>query len=248
MRSASTARSTKGRTIGVAKRPPGTTTWTGKAGGSNLARIRSRRPARTYASTCEGVLGLSGALARGRLGARLREQIALAVSQANGCDYCLSAHSALGKGLHLSDAALALARRGRASDPRDEAALRFAKRVVEWRGQVSDADLGEVRRAGYDDGQIVELVANAVLNVFTNYLNQVAETEIDFPVVRAGEARGGLTRGGEGSGRLRSRRPEARATGMRRQWSASSGLGARCSRSCSSRASRSYRAWDSRRG
>lgn len=150
----------------------------------NLYRVVAQSPA-----ALEGVLGLTGALARGRLGARLREQIALTVAQANGCDYCLSAHTALGKGLRLSDAELASARQGRASDPRDEAALRFAERVVERRGRVSDADLAEVRRAGYDDGQIVELVANAVLNVFTNYLNQVAGTEIDFPVVRAGEAK-----------------------------------------------------------
>lgn len=150
----------------------------------NLYRVVAQSPA-----ALEGVLGLTGALARGRLGARLREQLALTVAEANACDYCLSAHTALGKGLHLSDAELALARRGLASSPRDAAALRFAARVVERRGRVDDADLAEVRRAGFDDGQVVEIVANAVLNVFTNYLNQVADTDIDFPVVRAGAAR-----------------------------------------------------------
>ncbi len=95
----------------------------------------------------------------------------------------------MGRGLRLSDSELALARQGRAPDPRDEAALRFALRVIEQRGRVEGADLAEVRRAGFDDGQVVEIVANAVLNVFTNYLNQVAETEIDFPVVRAGAAK-----------------------------------------------------------
>ncbi len=150
----------------------------------NLYRVVAQSPA-----ALEGVLGLTGALARGRLGPRLREQIALTVAEANACDYCLSAHTALGKGLHLSDAELTLARQGRASGPRDAAALRFAARVIERRGGVDDADLEEVRRAGFDDGQVVELVANAVLNVFTNYLNQVANTDIDFPVVRAGEAR-----------------------------------------------------------
>ncbi len=146
----------------------------------NLYRVVAQSPV-----ALEGVLGLTGALARGRLGPRLREQIALTVAEANACDYCLSAHTALGRGLKLSDAELALARQGRASDPRDEAALRFAARVIERRGRVDDADLAEVRRAGFDDGQIVEIVANTVLNVFTNYLNQVAETEIDFPIVRA---------------------------------------------------------------
>jgi uncharacterized peroxidase-related enzyme len=146
----------------------------------NLYRVIAQSPA-----SLEGVLSLTGALARGRLGPRLREQIALAVAEENGCDYCLSAHTALGRGLQISDAELASARLGRASDPRDDAALRFVQRVMERRGRVGDADLEEVRRAGFDDGQVVELVANAVLNVFTNYLNQVAETEIDFPVVRA---------------------------------------------------------------
>lgn len=150
----------------------------------NLYRVIAQSPA-----ALEGVLGLTGALTRGRLGPRLREQIALTVAEANACDYCLSAHTALGKGLKLSEAELALARQARASDARDAAGLRFAARVLERRGRVEDADLAEVRRAGFDDGQIVELVANAALNVFTNYLNQVAETDIDFPVVRAGAPR-----------------------------------------------------------
>jgi len=150
----------------------------------NLYRVIAQSPA-----ALEGVLGLTAALARGRLGPRLREQIAITVAEANACDYCLSAHTALGKGLRLSDAELALARQGRASDPRDEAALRFAARIVERRGRVDDADLAEVRGVGLDDGQVVEIVANTVLNVFTNYLNHVAETDIDFPVVRAGAAK-----------------------------------------------------------
>lgn len=150
----------------------------------NLYRVIARSPV-----ALEGALALAGALARGRIRPRLREQIAIAVAQENACDYCLSAHTALGRGLRVSDADLALAREGRASDPQDDAALRFVQRVVERRGRVDDADLEAVRRAGFDDGQVVELVANTVLNVFTNYLNQVADTEIDFPVVRASAAR-----------------------------------------------------------
>ena len=147
----------------------------------NLYRVVAQSPA-----ALAGVLGLTGALARGRLGPRLREQIAIAVAEANGCDYCLSAHTALGSALRLPAAELALAREGRASDPRAEAALRFVLRVVALRGRVSDAELADVRSAGFDDGQVVELVANAVVNVFTNWLNTVADTEIDFPVVRTG--------------------------------------------------------------
>jgi uncharacterized peroxidase-related enzyme len=150
----------------------------------NLYRVIARSPA-----ALEGALALAGALGHGRLRPRLREQLAIAVAQENACDYCLSAHTALGKGLRVSEADLALARQGRASDPGDDAALHFVKRVVERRGRVDDADLEEVRRAGFDDGQVVELVANAALNLFTNYLNHVADTEIDFPVVRAGAAK-----------------------------------------------------------
>jgi uncharacterized peroxidase-related enzyme len=150
----------------------------------NLYRVIAQSPA-----ALEGVLALTGALARGRLRPRLREQLALAVAEADGCDYCLSAHTALGRGLKLSDAELALARQADASDARDAAALRFVARVIERRGRVDDAELAEVRRAGFDDGQVVELVANAALNVFTNYLNEVARTDIDFPVVRAGQAK-----------------------------------------------------------
>jgi uncharacterized peroxidase-related enzyme len=150
----------------------------------NLYRVVAQSPA-----ALSGVLGLTSALGRGRLSATLREQIALAVAQANGCDYCLSAHTALGRGLKLPDAEIALARSGQASDPRADAALRFAMRVIERRGGVADADLAAARGAGLDDAQIVEIVANVALNVFTNYLNRVADTDIDFPVVRAGEAR-----------------------------------------------------------
>ncbi|WP_242356242.1 carboxymuconolactone decarboxylase family protein [Anaeromyxobacter sp. SG64] len=150
----------------------------------NLYRVIAQSPA-----ALEGVLGLAGALARGRIRARLREQIALTVSEANGCEYCLSAHSALGAGLGLPPAELERARQGRASNPRDEAALRFVGRVIERRGRVDDAELAEARAAGLDDGQLVELVANAALTVFTNYLNEVAGTEIDFPVVHASGAK-----------------------------------------------------------
>jgi uncharacterized peroxidase-related enzyme len=150
----------------------------------NLYRVIARSPV-----ALEGALALAGALARGRLRPRVREQIAIVVAQENACDYCLSAHTALGRGLRVSDADLALAREGRASDPQEAAAVRFVQRVVQQRGRIDDADLAEVRRAGFDDGQVVELVASAALNVFTNYLNQVAETEIDFPVVRTSAAK-----------------------------------------------------------
>ena len=135
--------------------------------------------------TLEGLLGLNGALAKGRLSAAEREAIALAVAEINGCDYCLSAHTVLGGGAGLSEKDIFAARRGEATDPRLAAILAFARTVVLKRGHASDADLALVRAAGLTDAEILEIVGNSVLNVLTNYINNVAETEIDFPRVRA---------------------------------------------------------------
>jgi uncharacterized peroxidase-related enzyme len=149
----------------------------------NLFRLLAQSPA-----ALEGFLGLNGALGR-TLNGRLRESVALAVAQSNGCDYCLSAHSYLGANLAKLDVAeIARNRAGASSDPRSDAALRFALRIVETRGRVSDAELAEIRKAGFSEAQLVEIVGLVAVNVFTNYLNNLAETDIDFPVVLAAEA------------------------------------------------------------
>lgn len=139
------------------------------------------------ASVLEGYLGFSGALSRGLLPGALQEQIALAVAEANACDYCLSAHSLLGRGAGLSEAAIDASREGRAADARTSAALHFATAVLQRRGAVSDEELAAVRAAGFSDGEIVELLAHVALNIFTNYFNRAAETDIDFPRVTAGQ-------------------------------------------------------------
>ena len=126
-------------------------------------------------------LGFSGALAGGTLPAKLREQISLTVGQANNCDYCLAAHCTLGKMAGLNPTELQPARHATAADQKANAALVFANTLVKERGRVSDADLEQVRHAGYSDGEINEIVANVALNIFTNYFNHVAGTEIDFP-------------------------------------------------------------------
>ncbi len=147
----------------------------------NLFRVVGNSPA-----ALEGYLGLNGALAKGSLEAPTRERVALAVAEVNGCDYCLSAHSYLGKNLSkLSDAEIAANRSGGSTDPKADAAVQFAVKLVEARGHVSDADIQAVKRAGYSDAQIVEIVLHVALNTLTNYVNVVAETEIDFPVVKA---------------------------------------------------------------
>ena len=145
----------------------------------NLFRLVANSPA-----ALEGYLGLSGALAKGRLPAATRERIALAVAEINGCSYCLSAHSYLGKNLaKLDDAEIAANRSGGSNDPKADAAVRFAAKVANARGHVSDEDVRAVKLAGYDDAQVIEIVQHVALNTWTNYINEVAKTEIDFPVV-----------------------------------------------------------------
>ena len=148
----------------------------------NMMRTMAQSPA-----VLEGYLGFGAALRRGRLPAALQEQIALAVAETNSCDYCLSAHTALGRGAGLSEDQLISSREARASDPKAAAALQFARAVVERRGDVRDQDLASVRTAGYTDGDIAEIIAHVALNVFTNYFNRAAHTEIDFPLVTAGQ-------------------------------------------------------------
>lgn len=105
----------------------------------------------------------------------------MAVSQENRCDYCLAAHSAIGKMVGLSVDQIRDSRLGTAVDRKTNVLIQFARKVTELRGRVSDRDIAEVREAGFDDGAIAEVVAHVVLNVLTNYFNNVAETDVDFP-------------------------------------------------------------------
>ncbi|MEQ1580643.1 MAG: carboxymuconolactone decarboxylase family protein [Steroidobacteraceae bacterium] len=145
----------------------------------NLFRLVANSPA-----ALEGYVGLMGALAKGDLPAATRERIALAVAEINGCGYCLSAHTYLGKhAARLDDAEIAANRNGTSNDTFADAAVRFAASVTQQRGHVSDAELQAVRQAGYTDAQIIEIVQHVALNTWTNYINEVARTDIDFPVV-----------------------------------------------------------------
>lgn len=149
----------------------------------NLFRLVSISPA-----ALEGFLGLHGALGK-TLDLKTRNRIAIATAQANGCDYCLSAHTYLGlNAAKLDEAEIALNRQGRSGDAKADAAVAFAFKVAQQRGKVSDADLAQVKLAGWTEAQIVEIVATVALNVLTNFVNNVADTDIDFPVVRVSEA------------------------------------------------------------
>jgi uncharacterized peroxidase-related enzyme len=145
----------------------------------NLHRLVATSPA-----ALEGYLAMNGALGKGKLPAQTRERIALAVAELNGCDYCLSAHTYLGKTLaHLDDAEITANRSGASNDPKADAAVRFAAQLVQSRGHVGAAEVEAVRAAGYTDAQLLEIVQHVALNTWTNYVNSAFQTEIDFPLV-----------------------------------------------------------------
>ena len=147
----------------------------------NLMKLVGKSPA-----ALEGYLALSGALGKGKLSVQLRERIALTVAEFNGCDYCLSAHSYLAANVaKIASGEIEAARDARSDDTRTAAALHFARTVAASRGRVSDADLATLRAADFDDADVLEIVVNVALNVLTNYVNNVAQNDIDFPKVSA---------------------------------------------------------------
>lgn len=146
----------------------------------NFFRVLANAPA-----ALEGYLNFSAALAGGSLDNRIREQIAIAAAECNLCRYCLSAHAFLAEKAGLSPEEIASAVRASSTDPRTDAVLKLARAIIVQRGEVNDAELERARAAGLTDGELVETVANIALNIFTNYLNHVARTPIDFPEVKS---------------------------------------------------------------
>jgi uncharacterized peroxidase-related enzyme len=145
----------------------------------NMFRLVANSPA-----ALEGYLGLSGALMKGTLEPQTRERIALAIAEVNGCDYCASAHTYLGKNLaKLSDDEIAANRDGASTDAKANAAVGFAVKLAQSRGHVSEADFKAVKDAGHTDAQVIEIVLHVALNTLTNYVNETVKTEIDFPAV-----------------------------------------------------------------
>ena len=124
-----------------------------------------------------------GALGQGTLGAKLGEQIAVAIANRNRCEYCLAAHTVLGQNAGASAADMAAAQVGQSSDPKTAAALAFALKVVEQRAQVSDADVANLQEVGFKDEQVVEILAHVALNLYTNYINVALDIPVDFPKV-----------------------------------------------------------------
>jgi uncharacterized peroxidase-related enzyme len=128
----------------------------------------------------------AGALAQGQLTPRQRELLALTIAEINGARYCLSAHCALARKLGLDDHEIRAARRATSAHSQTHAMLRFAQSVALQRGDLSDADFQSLRQAGFTDALIAEIVSNIALNIFTNYFNSIARTDIDFPLLKPG--------------------------------------------------------------
>lgn len=147
-------------------------------GTPNLFTTAANAPA-----ALDAMLGMFAAVGTSSLGAQQGEQIAIAIAQSNGCGYCLSAHTAIGAMRGLDAGTLAVARHAASAAPKTAALMRLAVAINEARGQIDDSVLAAARTAGVTDAEVVEVVAHVALNVFTNYLNNVSQTTIDFPVV-----------------------------------------------------------------
>lgn len=146
----------------------------------NIQRVLAHSPA-----ALQAYLGIGEALGQGALSPGLRERIALVVAQENGCNYCLSAHTFIGARAGLSADEMLAARRGGAEGEKDRVVVDFARTLVRERANVSEEQVQRLRQAGLSDGEIVEVVANVVQNIFTNYINHVADTAVDFPLAPA---------------------------------------------------------------
>jgi uncharacterized peroxidase-related enzyme len=145
----------------------------------NLHRVMANSPA-----VLKGWLGLMSSLST-TLDVKTRDAIALAVSEVNACHYCLSAHSYVAATFaDITPDEIALNRQGRSTDTKRDAAAQFAVSVIEKRGHIDGSEMEAIRHAGYGDGEILELIALAVQFSLTNIINNVAGTDIDFPLVQ----------------------------------------------------------------
>lgn len=142
----------------------------------NIFKTMAHSPA-----ALEGFLQLHGALAGGVLSESFQEQVALCVSEVNGCNYCLSAHTAMGKGVGLSEDEIIASRQGGSTDAKTQAGLVFVRQIVSKQGWVSGDDYNAVIQAGYSSEEIIEIIALVAKNIFANYFNHIAGTAIDFP-------------------------------------------------------------------
>jgi uncharacterized peroxidase-related enzyme len=128
-----------------------------------------------------GFLGLYGGLSKGSIDAATAERIALAMAESNSCDYCVAAHGALAHSAGLSADDITAARQGTSLNDHAAAAVKFARSVLDNKGQVTAGEIEAVRHAGYSDAQIVEIIGHVGLNTLLNYLGKASRIDIDFP-------------------------------------------------------------------
>ncbi|MGO1001289.1 carboxymuconolactone decarboxylase family protein [Lysobacter sp. CA196] len=144
----------------------------------NFLKVFANSPAALRA-----FLGLHGIAKEGSLDLQTRERIALALAQQNACEYCLSAHTALGRNAGLNGDEIAANRAGTSQDAKAAIAVKFARSLVEHQGEVTSAEIVEVREAGFSDADIVEIITHVGMNLLTNILGKASRVEIDFPKV-----------------------------------------------------------------
>lgn len=149
----------------------------------NFIRVLANSPAALSA-----FLGLHSISGAGSLDPRTRERIAVAVAEQNACQYCVSAHTAIGRKIGLDNDELAANRAGKSADPKAEAALTFSRALVEHTGQVSKAEFDAVRAAGHSDAEIIEIITHVAMNIFTNLLGKSTQVDIDFPRIELNKA------------------------------------------------------------
>lgn len=149
----------------------------------NFIRALANSPAALNA-----FLGLHGIAGAGLLDPKTRERIALAVAEQNACQYCVSAHTAIGRKAGLDNQEMLANRLGRSSDAKAEAALAFARALVEHAGEVSKAEFDAVRAADHSDGEIIEIITHVAMNIFTNLLGKATQIDIDFPEIELNKA------------------------------------------------------------
>ncbi|MFT5132839.1 MAG: putative peroxidase-related enzyme [Gammaproteobacteria bacterium] len=139
-------------------------------------------------SALKGFLGLHGIAGNGSLDPRTRERIALTLAEQNGCQYCVSAHTAIGRKAGLDNDEMDANRAGGSEDTKAAAAVAFARSLDAHTGDVTNAEIQAVRDAGYSDSDIVEIITHVGMNILTNILAKASRVEIDFPKVELKKA------------------------------------------------------------
>ncbi len=144
----------------------------------NMYKVMANSPA-----VLDAYVKLNGALSTGTIGSKMAEMIALATAEQNTCSYCLSAHSFFGAKVGLTDEQIIEARKFSSQNEKMNAGLIFVKKMLVTPKEISSKDIEPLRQVGYTDGDILEIVANVIRNIFTNYINTISETEVDWPVI-----------------------------------------------------------------